>query len=522
MSLLLLTLATAALQAQSSGEKFSLAGTVTNSMTGEPVRRALVTATCFPAPARVAPVVPGNLDRSALTDAAGRFAFEGVEAGNCSIDARKPSFRFSEGRLVLKIDRSLDNLALRLDPLPTVAGTVKDDRGEPWPGVQVEGFQVQYEDGRRSLHLLVRAISDDRGRFYFYEMPPGPHYFRAGGRPEITSQYVGQRRDTNVPIEAFRPAWLGGESAEAATPVTLVAGQRATVDFVLPVRTGYAVRGFLSNLEQYRPVRLELLRGDERLPFGAVTVNAASGEFRAYGLTDGAYVIRAVQGDASGEAAVNVSGADVGGVLIELAPAVPVRAVIRFEGPEWRPQQLPKWVSLTLRRQGLIRLRDDDGRLQTASFDQNGSARFDGVPAGRYRFTVAGPGYLASVALGQVDLLERGELTVPPGGLAEPIEVVMRNDGCRVSISLPEGVDHYLLVPDGGPASLQARRGRVWGEQKKANSVVAPGEYQVWTWSGEEDWESVDPEVLRARAVAGERFHASPNGQVEIVVRKNP
>jgi hypothetical protein len=59
--------------------KYSLSGTVVNSVTGEPIRRALVQ-------------ISTGAQRVALTDSNGQFEFDHLAPGQTSINARKPGF----------------------------------------------------------------------------------------------------------------------------------------------------------------------------------------------------------------------------------------------------------------------------------------------------------------------------------------------------------------------------------------------------------------------------------------------
>src|ERR1017187_896688 len=83
--------------AQQQDSKFTLGGTVTNSQTGEPIKRALVTLDSFSAPrapasrdaiGRLRPSPP-PLVGTAFTDAAGSFRFDNLAAGDYSASARK-------------------------------------------------------------------------------------------------------------------------------------------------------------------------------------------------------------------------------------------------------------------------------------------------------------------------------------------------------------------------------------------------------------------------------------------------
>ncbi|HEX3747424.1 MAG TPA: carboxypeptidase-like regulatory domain-containing protein [Bryobacteraceae bacterium] len=76
--------AVAALAAQSAPEPSSVAGTVTNSVTGVPVLRAHVTLSCS--------LPDGQQTYGALTDENGRFSLSPLPAGRCFLGAERVGF----------------------------------------------------------------------------------------------------------------------------------------------------------------------------------------------------------------------------------------------------------------------------------------------------------------------------------------------------------------------------------------------------------------------------------------------
>src|SRR5437762_14032573 len=66
-------------QSSAAEPKYKLSGTVINSVTGEPIRRALVQ-------------LYAGSQLVALTDGNGQFEFEGLSPGNTSINVHKPGF----------------------------------------------------------------------------------------------------------------------------------------------------------------------------------------------------------------------------------------------------------------------------------------------------------------------------------------------------------------------------------------------------------------------------------------------
>src|SRR5579872_2023029 len=80
----------------------TLAGSVVDSQSGEPIAHALVSIRGFPRPKDSSSVRPASppltmpqaISRSALTDASGGFRFSTLPAGNYSVFAQKPGYNF--------------------------------------------------------------------------------------------------------------------------------------------------------------------------------------------------------------------------------------------------------------------------------------------------------------------------------------------------------------------------------------------------------------------------------------------
>jgi hypothetical protein len=107
--------------------KFSLSGTVVNSVTGEPIRRALVQIYMGPEPAM-------------LTDSNGKFEFSNLPSGQTSIAVRKPGFPGEQemgrdGPTMADIGPDTRPLTLKLIPREFSSGgwIQKESRSKAFP-----------------------------------------------------------------------------------------------------------------------------------------------------------------------------------------------------------------------------------------------------------------------------------------------------------------------------------------------------------------------------------------------------
>ena len=161
----------------------SLTGTVVNSVTGEPVRRALVSfAQWF-----------------TLTDGDGRFEFHDLPYLQTSISVRKPGF-FNEqdvagGQLPenMVVTSGLDPapIVAKLIPEGVVFGRVESEAG-PIEGTQVKLLAARVRDGERHWEQQGFAMTGDDGSFRIANLMPGSYYLvlAANTSPELSDRGI--------------------------------------------------------------------------------------------------------------------------------------------------------------------------------------------------------------------------------------------------------------------------------------------------------------------------------------------
>ena len=157
----LLPVLTWAAFAQPSAGPFSLAGTVTNSQTGEPIHRAFVQIVSQ------RPSAVNNSIPSVFTDVSGAFQWDGLPPGDYLVLARKPQFDPKDSPASVELVRSTADLKLKLSPLSVVTGKVTDRTGSPVRQVRVMMLSTAVERGFRRIRTERSASTDDRGPFVF-------------------------------------------------------------------------------------------------------------------------------------------------------------------------------------------------------------------------------------------------------------------------------------------------------------------------------------------------------------------
>jgi hypothetical protein len=156
----------------------------------------VVTDDANPRPLRRATVIINTgdirLPDTAMTDDNGAFAFAGLAAGNYSLvvtrgayvqsfyGAKKPGKGPGVPIAVLE-GQQVTNIVLKALHGSVIAGTVRDQNGQPLVGLQVQLTEVQMVNGQRRATLAATgsATTDDRGVYRAFGLPPGAYLVAA-------------------------------------------------------------------------------------------------------------------------------------------------------------------------------------------------------------------------------------------------------------------------------------------------------------------------------------------------------
>ena len=149
----------------------SVSGTVTNSVSGEPVKKAIVTIRSTTQPVAY----------ESVTDAAGNFSIANVEPGRyrtmagaqgylpeSSLDPRSPA----AGIVAVAEEQNVTGVAVKMKPLAVVGGRVVDDDGDPIAGASVRAVQVVYNLGEKQLLSSASAMTNDLGEYQILNLFP--------------------------------------------------------------------------------------------------------------------------------------------------------------------------------------------------------------------------------------------------------------------------------------------------------------------------------------------------------------
>ena len=135
-------------------------------------------------------IAPQPVSLTASTNAEGRFQIQNVPPGEYRIYAtretgfvpgeygqRSPT---AEGLpFVVEAGQRYSGVRLSMAPVGSVSGRVLNASGEPAEGARMGLVREAYRDGVRSWAFAQTALTDDRGEYRFYSLPPGKYYVSA-------------------------------------------------------------------------------------------------------------------------------------------------------------------------------------------------------------------------------------------------------------------------------------------------------------------------------------------------------
>ena len=535
-------------------------GLVRNAATGEPLARALVE-------------IEGDANSGSLTDGEGRFEIPNLPTGPQILIVRKPGFldRPSAGpsdpldyapsptHSVL-VAAEMPDLVFTLHPSAAIYGQIVLSTGDPAEGIGVRLLQRNVQNGRGVWRTVSAAKTNSAGAYRFAGLCNCTYAVHT--EPAMDSQRASSLIAPGSTIErAGYPSVFYPEARDlaGAAKFRLSEGQQTSANFTLTLEPFRAISAQVSGNSQGKTGQ------DANF---AVTVLDSSGNILSYiaqfdadtgtiqsELPDGSYSLRVTafrpsamthdvetEGNSPPAARVMVGSADftvhghaISDLRIPLStpPLSSVQLTLVHSGePDGKPVR-------DQNRQGTIDVLADqtggwttDGMTtQLARGLHPGSNHGTYLPPGPYwlHAVLAGSHWCEQSFTSGGENLARGPLILNLAGGTIPLELTLRDDCGKLTISLPQSVtrlpsgeeSYYTvyLVPDFDttvdlyPWLLRPSTGGTFTFEG-----LTPGNYHVYTFEAPVQLEYRNPAVLAALPHPGQSVTLSPGATANLVL----
>jgi hypothetical protein len=498
-------------------DKCTVEGLVLNSVTGQPVPRALITLRTLGGPG-VSPSAAAPAPAAAASDSEGKFVFANLAPGSYRISAQRDNFQYIQpspsAPLTLGAGDRKTGVVVRLTPFGAIAGHVQNEEGDPLPNVQVNAMIYQYTSEGRQLVARSSASTNDLGDYRVFGMASGKYILRAAAT-------VG-RLTTGV-NEAYVPLYYPGVTdSSGAAPVELAAGQDMRgVDFTLRRVHAVSVRGHLAKPAGAPNVVVSL--SDASGMGGAVGNSAANpeGGFELRGVAPGSYTLTARISVANkmyvAERPLQIGSDDVEGVELTLAPPVDVSGVVRIEG------------ETTLKLSQLLVMLRAPRQTGQARVNNEGTFEIRNLAPEVYRLMVYPPGdlFMKSVRCGATDVTDSG-LDLTGGGSCD-LTITLSANGARVEgqvqndDSRPAQVAYVTLVAPGSGRDDLFKGAATGSDGHFAIAGIAPGSYRIYAWDYAVDRAAFyDPDFIKPFENLGQKVQVSEGDKQTVTLKPIP
>lgn len=506
----------------SNGKRHTIAGIVVNSISSEPIRRALVQ------------LDSGSEQRRSLTDAQGHFEILDALDGPANIRAEKPGY-FDPQTIsgssdfpdngARQIGQATNTLTIFLIPAAKLSGTVLDSDGEPIEGVQVTLLARRIASGRRRWQAQGVASTDQTGGYLFEGQMPEEVLVCSDAHPMPS---MGSRSAPVFPARCYPDS----PDTSSAQSIRLMAGQTSKADFKLNAVEAFTVSGVFRGGLSGAGYRIWMDNGGRPQYDMFGQIDSATGHFILQSVPKGAWRLHISQSDARGNSFsavqdISVRGADIANVQLLLQPSVDIPVeideLVSAEAERNAQQQSTERRHAT---SVLVRLVPDSENGDPQEYYSSQTPRTNeqlailGVLPGSYRVMARsqGVGCVDSVYAGGVDLSQE-TLIVSAGSPVVPIVVGMRQDCASLNLTShadwPVASRLVLAVPE--LPSIEPQSLYLSSNEGPGTLVnLTPGAYRIYAVAGAGELPYADKEAMRDMPF--QTVTLTPNGKTALTV----
>jgi Carboxypeptidase regulatory-like domain len=500
---------------QAEEKPHTLRGQVVNSVTGEPIYRALVqTGSQF----------------ATLTDREGRFELEDVTTQGMDLRASKPGYSSeSQYRLLPPVaPQQTDDepVTVKLVPEAILSGTVTGSDGQPLEQVMVQLEVLSVYEGLPHWTQQAQTTTNSEGQYRFTDMRGGKYAVETA----ISMEGLPDEQSSTAYLPVRYPALGASPQSLAVTH-----GQHVEANLTAEIEKLYMVTGVVNGYEKNGGIAISATTAEGEKLVPPMQFNPENGEFRM-NLPSGTFQLTATyyhqSGSKEARLTLTVPGAPVHGLAISLEPfaSIPVEVIAETVSPPTAEGSAGEAPSVTL---NLLSADPQDApqtflatplsRIDKASSGP-GARIFENIPPGRYRIqAITAPHwYVASAYCGGTDLI-REEIVIAGGAVGCSIRVGLRNDSGSAHISVKTLTpDHsakpamiYVLPVD----NLIRNSTTQWAQETELTiEGLAPGRYIVLALDRQLELPYRDPESLRRYAALGREIVITPNSSADAEV----
>jgi hypothetical protein len=399
-------------------------------------------------------------------------------------------------------------------PGAIIGGRIFDANGQLMSNASVQVLTVAYAFGHAVLAPLVSKVTDDRGEYRLFWVPPGDYYIAVTPRPVAPSP--GVPAATSL-VKTFYP---GVNDVAEARMISIRGGEdMGGMNIGIRSPRSFKISGQVSSLipppapqlgaPGVNAAVLLLVNRDEVAPddvtagrqVGTVPLLPASGQFEIANILPGSYDLFARVPDPAAQVAggqplawgrvrFDVRDMDINNLAITVSPSVEVKGTVTAPGgakpgASMRVQLLPDDASIKVPAYQAVLTR-------SALVSPEGNFSVPAVPEGRFRVTaVAGlPAdlYLADVRANAMSVFDSGfDVSTRLNSL---IEVVLGSGAGTVDGIVRDGPTKVFpnatvaLIPEGKRRQNRALYFSAASDASGRFTIrgVPPGDYKLFAW----------------------------------------